>query len=259
MFFGWFLLHVWFGVFFKGFALMINQMLERIWFKVFMIARIDNLSFLASVKNISKSASWVCKLLPAGDSSQFAMWRTGLWQASSQHGNVVMWQQGYQTVSVPLHSVSRTSATVEMGCGVAGRARHPGKRGEEGNREEAGDGMRRVIREEDKEDSSAQIVRNWAWERTGVTGRKESLLPGWQRSLPSFRLHEGLSLSWRAPPRKGTDLLLWPSDMNRVPKSPQVILLTGEIMRADSVSDSSTQQHRELAPGHPQSSINSEP
>lgn len=49
MFFGWFLLCVWFG-FFKRFALIVNQMLERIWFKVFMIARIDNLSFLASVK-----------------------------------------------------------------------------------------------------------------------------------------------------------------------------------------------------------------
>ena len=74
----------------KCFALISNQMQEWIWFKVFMISRIDNLSFLAAVRNISQSASCVCKLLPAGDSSQFAMGRTGLWQASLQYGNIVM-------------------------------------------------------------------------------------------------------------------------------------------------------------------------
>lgn len=77
MVFGWFFCVCGLG-FFKGFALIINPILERIWFKVFMIARIDNLSFLASVKNISKLASCVCKLLPAGDSSQFAMGGTGV-------------------------------------------------------------------------------------------------------------------------------------------------------------------------------------
>lgn len=124
-----------------------------------MIAKIDNLSFLASVKNISESASCACKLLPAGDSSQFAMGGTGLWQASSQRGNVVMWQQGYQIVAVPVHSMSRTSATEEMGSG-AGRARHPGERGEEVSRGEAGDETRRVIGEGEEEDSSAEIDRN---------------------------------------------------------------------------------------------------
>ena len=138
-----------------------------------MISRIDNLSFLAAVRNISQSASCVCKLLPAGDSSQFAVGGTGLWQASSQYGNVVMWQQGYQIVAVRLHLVPRTSATVETGSGSAGRARHLGERGEEDNRVEAEDGMRRGVREQE-EDLSGEIHRNRSWETVGVAGRKES-------------------------------------------------------------------------------------
>lgn len=138
-----------------------------------MISRIDNLNFLAAVRNISQSASCVCKLLPAGDSSQFAMGGTGLWQASPQYGNVVMWQQEYQIVAVHLHSVSRTSATVETGSRSAGRSRHPGGRGEEDNRGEAGDGMRRGVREQE-EDLSGEIDRNRSWETVGVAGRKES-------------------------------------------------------------------------------------
>lgn len=57
-----------------------------------------------------------------------------------------MWQQGYQTVAVSHHSVLRTSATVEMGSRPAGRAGHPGERGEEDNRGEAGVGMGRGAR-----------------------------------------------------------------------------------------------------------------
>lgn len=169
MFLVGFFLYVWIS-FFKGFALIINQMLKHIWFKVITIARIDNLSFLASVKNISKSASCICQLLPAGDSSQFALGGTGFWQAFSQHGNAVMWQQGYQVMSVLLHSMSRTSATVEMGSGVAGRAwrKERGQQGrgwgwdEKGNQ---GGGQR---------GSSTEIDRNWSWEGVRVAGRKES-------------------------------------------------------------------------------------
>lgn len=36
----------------------------------------------------------------------------------------------------------------------------PGERREEVSREEAGDGVRKIIREEDEEDSSAEIDRN---------------------------------------------------------------------------------------------------
>lgn len=50
-------------------------------------------------------------------------------------------------MAVRLHSVLRTSATVETGSGPAGKARHHGERGEEDNRGEAGDGMRRGVRE----------------------------------------------------------------------------------------------------------------
>lgn len=112
LFFFFFCFFSFFFFFWKGFALISNQMLEQIWFKVLMISRIsriDNLSFLAAVRNISQSASCVCKLLPAGDISQFAMGGTGLWQASSQYGNAVMWQQGYQIVAGCLHSAEDMS------------------------------------------------------------------------------------------------------------------------------------------------------
>lgn len=187
--------------FFKGFALIINQMLERIWFKVFMIARIDNLSFLASVKNISKSASCVCKLLPAGDSSQFAMEGTGVWQDSSQHGNVVICNKDIKCCLSLSTRCRGHQALWRWGVG-AGRARPWGKG--RGGQQGGGQGGFQCRN------------RNWSWGRVRVAGRKESSLPGWQRSFPSSRLHERLDLSWGAPPRKGTDPLLLPSDMNRV-------------------------------------------
>lgn len=149
-----------------------------------MISRIDNLSFLAAVRNISQSASCVCKLLPAGDSSQFAMGGTELWQASSQYGNVVMWQQGYQVVAVGLHSVPRVSATVETGNRPAGRARSPGERGEQDNRGETRDRMRRGVREQE-EDLSGEIDKKIMGDSRG--GRKKGELstcsiPGLQKS-----------------------------------------------------------------------------
>jgi len=138
-----------------------------------MISRIDNLSFLAAVKNISQSASCVCKLLPAGDSSQFAMGGTGLWQASSQYGNGAVWQQGYQIVAVHLYSVPRMPAPAEMGSGPVGRARHPGERGEEDTRGKAEGGVRRAVRKQE-EDLSGETDRNRSWETVRVAGRKDS-------------------------------------------------------------------------------------
>lgn len=237
-------------------------MLERIWFKVFMISRIDNLRFLAAVRNIYQSASCVCKLLPAGDSSQFAIGGTGLWQASSQYGNVVCGNRDIkQWLSVTTQCwghqpLWRWGAGLQAELGTLGKEerRTTGERlglGWEGGPGAGGEGFKWRDRQKLITGGSRGGRIKWVF----PSAQSQGLQRGWLCS----KLHRGLKLRWGATPSKGTDLLLLPPYVNRVLWSPQNILLASGVARVDFISDSSTQQHTELSPGHPHSTISSQP